>query len=321
MEQPARGCSRPARRSKGPTDVPPVSHRQLSRDHRVRRATDPAHCVQDLHRSWQGCAGCRGLRDRPAHDAVRVEQNCLLLETGGKRVLFDNGLGSEKLYGPDSGKLLASLAEAGVEPASIDAMVLTHAHSDHCWGTMGDDGAPISPMPCCIFQAPMSYWQSNPPGERRQRSIAGVRKHLLPLRDRMRFIRDGEEFLPGVQAWFTPGHTPGHMAFLFSGGWCLTGDVAFHDPISYAFPEAESAFDVDPQLAVATPARSTPSMPKRTSRRRRSNLWISTRSTSRTRRSHGGAARRGQTSGRDQTRVRFVRRAQAAPSNHRSGRP
>lgn len=191
-----------------------------------------------------------------ATDAVRVEQNCLLLESGGKRVLFDNGLGSERLYGPDSGKLLASLAEAGVDLASIDGMVLTHAHSDHCWGTMGDDGTPNFPNATLyISNAEMDYWQSNPPGERRQRSIAGVRKHLLPLRDRMRFIRDGEEFLPGVQAWFTPGHTPGHMAFLFSGGWCLTGDVAFHDPISYAFPEAESAFDVDPQLAVATRRR------------------------------------------------------------------
>ena len=189
-------------------------------------------------------------------DAVRVEQNCLLLDTGGKRVLFDNGLGSEKLYGPDSGKLLSSLAEAGVDPASIDAMVLTHAHSDHCWGTMDDDGAPNFPNATLYISQPeMDYWQSNPPGERRQRSIAGVHKHLLPLRDRMRFIRDGEEFLPGVQAWFTPGHTPGHMAFIFAGGWCLTGDVAFHDPISYAFPDAESAFDVDPQLAVATRRR------------------------------------------------------------------
>ncbi len=191
-----------------------------------------------------------------ATDAVRVEQNCLLLDTGGKRVLFDNGLGSEKLYGPDSGKLLSSLAEAGVDPASIDAMVLTHAHSDHCWGTMGDDGAPNFPNATLYISQPeMDYWQSNPPGERRQRSIAGVRKHLLPLRDRMHFIRDGEEFLTGVQAWFTPGHTPGHMAFLFAGGWCLTGDVAFHDPISYAFPEAESAFDVDAQLALATRRR------------------------------------------------------------------
>lgn len=189
-------------------------------------------------------------------DAVRVEQNCLLLETGGKRVMFDNGLGSEKLYGPDSGRLLSSLSEAGVDPASIDAMVLTHAHSDHCWGTMADDGTPNFPNATLYISQPeMEYWQSNPPGERRQRSIAGVRRHLLPLRDRMRFIRDGEEFLPGVQAWFTPGHTPGHMAFLFADDWCLTGDVAFHDPISYTFPEAESAFDVDQQLAVATRRR------------------------------------------------------------------
>lgn len=68
-------------------------------------------------------------------DRIRVEQNCLLLETAGKKVLFDNGMGSEKLYGPDSGRLLDSLREAGVAPSEIDAMVLTHGHSDHCWGT------------------------------------------------------------------------------------------------------------------------------------------------------------------------------------------
>jgi glyoxylase-like metal-dependent hydrolase (beta-lactamase superfamily II) len=189
-------------------------------------------------------------------DAVRVEQNCLLLETGGRRALFDNGLGSEKLYGPDSGRLLASLTEAGVDPASIDAMVLTHAHSDHCWGTMGDDGRPNFPNATIfIAQAELDYWESDPPGERRERSIAGVRHHLLPLRERIRFMRDGEEFLPGVQAWHTPGHTPGHMAFLFAGGWCLTGDVAFHDPLSYAFPDASSAYDADPEQGVVTRRR------------------------------------------------------------------
>src|ERR1700744_5010570 len=58
----------------------------------------------------------------PPTDKVHVEQNCLLLETAGKRVLFDNGMGSSKLFGPDSGKLLGSLAEAGVDPTSIDAL-------------------------------------------------------------------------------------------------------------------------------------------------------------------------------------------------------
>ena len=188
-----------------------------------------------------------------ATDKVRVEQNCLLLETGGKRVLFDNGMGTSKLYGPDSGQLLDSLAQAGAAPESIDALVLTHAHSDHCWGTMRDDGMPNYPN-ATIYMArdELAFWESDPPGERRERSLAGVRKHLLPLRDRIALICDGQEFLPGVQAWATPGHTPGHMAYLFAGGWCLTGDVAFHDPLSFVFPDATSAFDADPAEAVQT---------------------------------------------------------------------
>ncbi|HEY5301525.1 MAG TPA: MBL fold metallo-hydrolase [Acetobacteraceae bacterium] len=192
-------------------------------------------------------------------DAVRVEQNCLLIEVNGRRALFDNGLGSAKLYGPDSGRLLDSLAEAEVDPASIDTLVLTHAHSDHCWGTMGDDGKPNLPNAEIVMaQAEMEFWTSAPRGVGR-RSIAGVRTHLVPLRERIRYVADGGEVLEGVQAWSTPGHTPGHMAFLFDGGggarWCLSGDVAFHHPISYAFPEAESLFDTDRAQGAATRRR------------------------------------------------------------------
>jgi glyoxylase-like metal-dependent hydrolase (beta-lactamase superfamily II) len=186
-------------------------------------------------------------------DRIHVEQNCLLLETAGKKILFDNGLGSEKLYGPDSGILLDSLREAGVEPSEIDAMVLTHAHSDHCWGTMSDDGTPNFPNATLyLSQAELDFWTSEAPGSRSARSVAGVRRHILPLRDRISIIRDEEEFLPGVHALATPGHTPGHMAFLFDGGWCLTGDVAYHDPISYTYPDAESVYDTDRDLGVKT---------------------------------------------------------------------
>jgi glyoxylase-like metal-dependent hydrolase (beta-lactamase superfamily II) len=189
-------------------------------------------------------------------DRIRVEQNCLLLETTGKKVLFDNGMGSEKLYGPDSGRLLDSFREAGVAPSEIDAVVLTHAHSDHCWGTRGDDGSPNFPNTMLyLSREELDFWSSEASGSRMARSVAGFRKHILPLRDRIRLIRDDEEFLPGVHALATPGHTPGHMAFLFDGGWCLTGDVAFHDPLSYSFPEAESVYDTDRDLGVRTRRR------------------------------------------------------------------
>lgn len=186
-------------------------------------------------------------------DRIVMQQNCLLIETGGKRALFDNGMGSSKLYGPDSGQLLTSLSEAGIDPAAIDAVVLTHGHSDHCWGTMRDDGKPTFPnAQLYLSEAELAYWEADPPLERHTPSLDGARRNLLPLRDRMHLLRDGEEFLAGVQAWLTPGHTPGHLAYLFDGGWCLAGDIAFHEILSYAFPEARSRFDTDRGLAVQT---------------------------------------------------------------------
>ncbi len=189
-------------------------------------------------------------------DRVRVEQNCLLIETGGKKFLFDNGLGSTKLYGPDSGVLHASLKQAGVTPDQIDAVVLTHAHSDHCWGTMADDGTPNFPNATLyLSQAELDFWSQDLTDPRMARGHAGFNKHIVPLRDRIQVIHDGQNFLPGIHAFATPGHTPGHMAFVFDGGWCLTGDIAFHDPISYTFPGAESVYDTDRALARQTRAQ------------------------------------------------------------------
>jgi glyoxylase-like metal-dependent hydrolase (beta-lactamase superfamily II) len=214
---------------------------RLSRPHRVFHGVDQTALADALAKAGQ------------VTDRIIVEQNCLLLETGGKRVLFDNGMGADTMFGPNSGKLLDNMRAAGITPDSIDALVLTHAHSDHCWGTMGEDGVPNFPN-ATIYMAEqeLAFWTAERITGQDDVSLAGVRKHLLPLRDRIRTVRDGEQFLAGVQAWLTPGHTPGHLAFLIDGGWCLTGDVAFHDPLSYLFPDSRSAYDTDAEQGVAT---------------------------------------------------------------------
>src|SRR5262245_38992905 len=201
------------------------------------------------------------LIDRALHDAfiesgpMRIEQNSLLVDLDGRLALFDNGMGTSQLFGAQAGRLLTSLAEAGVRPDEIDAMVLSHAHPDHCWGTMRDDGTPTFPNATTYMsEEELRFWKQCTDPEM-EAVIGGVAKHLEPVRDRIRFFRDGEEFLAGVRAIAAPGHTPGHTIFVISSGeerLCVLCDVTFHDPLSYSFPEAASAYDYDQALGART---------------------------------------------------------------------
>src|SRR5204863_1668132 len=65
---------------------------------------------------------------------VVLEQNSPIVNTGDKLVLFDTGMGTLKLFGPTTGRQQKSMAEAGIKPEEIDAVVLSHAHIDHIGG-------------------------------------------------------------------------------------------------------------------------------------------------------------------------------------------
>ena len=69
----------------------------------------------------------------------------------------------------------------------------------------------------------------------------------------MRFLKDGEEILPGVIAMSAPGHTPGHHVFaIHSGADTLVfgGDIAHHHAVFLAHPEVNFSSDMDPQQMV-----------------------------------------------------------------------
>jgi glyoxylase-like metal-dependent hydrolase (beta-lactamase superfamily II) len=190
-----------------------------------------------------------------------IEQNALVVNTGAKLVLIDTGLGFRKVYGPRSGHLLANLRAAGIDPASIEVVALSHAHPDHVWGLAGEDGMPNFPnAQIHITQADLEYWtdEAKLSHPALGRYIGHIRDTLLPLRDRMIFLRDGQDVVPGVQALSTPGHTVGHTSFVIdSQGSSIVyiGDLAHQPLLQMENPRAEFSRDTDPKQGVTSRLR------------------------------------------------------------------
>jgi glyoxylase-like metal-dependent hydrolase (beta-lactamase superfamily II) len=168
-------------------------------------------------------------------DSVTLEQNILLLNSGDRLVLFDTGLGPEKPLGPGTGRLIPNLKAAGIDPNDVDAVVLTHAHSDHCWGLTADSGGRNFPnAQIYMSQADFDFWTDEANGrgsDLAKQQVDGARKHLLPNRERIAFIKDGQEFLR------------------------VAGDIAHHHAVSTQYPRAPMAFDTAGQQAVASRIR------------------------------------------------------------------
>ena len=179
-------------------------------------------------------------------------------------MLFDTGMGTSQMFGPTPGKMMANLKAAGIDPKDIDAVVATHAHCDHVWGIMGDDGKPNFPnAQIYISQADFDYWTDEAKLGLKDPAfmkafVEGARKNLLPVRDRIVFVKDGQEFLPGIQAISAPGHTVGHMVYMVtSDGKSLAaiGDLTHHQVLLVEKPRIEFAFDTDPKQSANSRVR------------------------------------------------------------------
>jgi glyoxylase-like metal-dependent hydrolase (beta-lactamase superfamily II) len=197
----------------------------------------------------------RELKDNflPANNAV-LEQNILVVNFGDRVVLFDTGMGGETLFGNTTGKMLMTLKQAGIDPASVDAVVMSHAHIDHCGGLVGADGKRNFPnAQYFIGEADFNYWTddakipSNYPA--RPAFLGQARKNLLPVKDAMHFYKDNEQILPGVTALAAPGHTVSHTIFMIESNGkqlCYIGDLAHHPVLLLEHPRTQFAYDTDP---------------------------------------------------------------------------
>ena len=193
----------------------------------------------------------------------RTSVNCYAIHSAGRIALVDTGSGNYLL--PTAGKLRDNLRAAGIDPAAIERVLLTHMHPDHSAGlTDPATGARLFPNAEVVVHAnEPRHWDNNEAmraaSERaRKLYFECAREQIAPYRDRLHLLTQSEEVLPGVTSTPLHGHTPGHSGYLIaSGGESLLiwGDIVHVPEIQVPRPDVTIEFDTEPAAAEATRRR------------------------------------------------------------------
>lgn len=185
----------------------------------------------------------------------------MVVNTGKELVIFDTGNGADGfIKRPDGGWLAAQLRPAGFTPEQIDVVVLSHGHIDHVGGMM-ENGKPLFPNARYVMAATeYDYWtQEGVHTSDIGKTMAAVfRTNVVPVKERISFIKPGEDVVSGIRSMAAPGHTPGHLAFMLESegkNMLLWGDCAHHQVASLARPDWHCVFDSDKEQGVATRKR------------------------------------------------------------------
>jgi glyoxylase-like metal-dependent hydrolase (beta-lactamase superfamily II) len=188
-----------------------------------------------------------------------------LVNTGKELILFDTGNGGLSRDYPQlrnrlsEGGLVGGLAQAGYEPSDVDIVVITHGHPDHIGGLM-EGGQPVFANARYVFgAAEFDFWKrGDNVREARKFNLQLFQKLALPLEDRARFIKPGDEIAAGIRAVDAAGHSPGMLAYhVESGGkrFLIWADTCVHYVMAIRRPDWHLDVDDDKDKAAATRQR------------------------------------------------------------------
>jgi glyoxylase-like metal-dependent hydrolase (beta-lactamase superfamily II) len=148
---------------------------------------------------------------------IRMNMNCVLIDTGKERVLIETGIGEKwsakqaSMFGIDRQKGFAeSLKQiAGVAPEDIDIVINTHLHFDHAGGNtkLNDAGEVVPAFPNArYFISEAEIEHADNPSERDRASYLPENWRPLALQGQLEMKPEAYEVVPGLQMETYAGH-------------------------------------------------------------------------------------------------------------------
>jgi glyoxylase-like metal-dependent hydrolase (beta-lactamase superfamily II) len=184
-------------------------------------------------------------------DFVSIPFTVAVVKTGGKTILCDSGTGGQ--VQPTAGKLAANMKAAGIDPAKIDTILISHFHPDHIFGLMEKDtNKPVYPdAEIIVSDDEYKFWTDPAVIDKLPEARKGLARRIqavFPTWKNIRQVTGEPEVAPGIRFVSAPGHTPGHRAFHLSSGssqLMISNDTAYVPALVVANPGWRGAYDQD----------------------------------------------------------------------------
>jgi glyoxylase-like metal-dependent hydrolase (beta-lactamase superfamily II) len=203
-------------------------------------------------------------RKIPADELNRIPLalNCYLIRTGSHNILIETGLGDkrdarerERMRIPAvTESLPAVIAAQEIDPETIDIVINSHLHWDHCSGNTILRGDSVDPaFPRARYYAPRGEWEHAQEHNVRD-AVAYIDTNYDPLVEsgHMMLVEGDYEVAPGVWMRTAPGHTRDMVVVTAESAgetFCFLSDLV--PTIAHLPPTWMPAFDLYPLETIA----------------------------------------------------------------------